>query len=142
MSLWARIAWLSAAFSCFAFVVPCMSQSKKDKEQSASTDCYSKSDFTDFLNCRIGQLVALDAGQKDPAKQVQAPSSSSTASSLVDKSSVSDISGMALDAAGLSSASSQPNTTSTTGSLSAYAVRNWIEGKNSLDGLESPAQDP
>jgi hypothetical protein len=75
----------------------------------------------------------VTAAQKDPAKTAQDPSSSASASSLVDRSSVSDLASMALDAAGLSSASSQPNTTSATGSVTAYALRNWLEKKDSLD---------
>jgi hypothetical protein len=134
MSPWSRAIACYLGFCFIAFACPCMSQKKPAPQQKQpQLDCDNPPDLSTFINCRIDQLASLQVAQKDPAKQTEAPSSSATASSLVDKSSVSDIVGMALDAAGLSSASSQPNTSSTTGSLSAYAIRNWIEKKDSLD---------
>jgi len=141
MSHWHKISAYVVACS-LALVSTCMAQSESAGQQKAAQglNCDSPPDFSTFVNCRIDQLTIkqlpaaeVTAAQKDPAKNAQAPSSSATASSLVDKSSVSDLASMALDAAGLSSASSQPNTTSTTGSVTAYALRNWIEKKDSLD---------
>jgi len=141
MSHWYRLS--SHLMSCcLALVSICTAQSKTASHTNAPSalNCDNPPDFSTFVNCRIDQLTdqitkkaEVTAAQKDPAKNAQAPSSAATASSLIDKSSVSDLASMTLDAAGLSSASSQPNTTSTTGSVTAYALRNWIEKKDSLD---------
>jgi hypothetical protein len=129
------VSWFAHGRPCSAQNRPAHAQSRSAKQQNSTSNlpCDNPPDLSTFINCRVDQLAQIQVAQKDPAKQTQAPSGSSSATSLVDRSSVSDIAGLALDAAGLSSASSQPNTTSSTGSVDAYALRTWLEHKDPLD---------
>jgi hypothetical protein len=126
-----------ALVSSVLLFLPCCGLSQASRpagsQGGSQLPCTAPPDLSTFMNCRVNELAALQVSQNDPAKKSQTPSSSSTASSLVDRSSVSDIAGIALDVAGLSSATSQPNTSSATGSLSAYALRNWLAREDSLD---------
>ena len=126
---------LAQAVLCKAQKAPAKDSNKSAGQQNSGLqlNCDTPQDLSAYMNCRVNFLTQLQVGQKDPAKQTQAPSTSSSSTSLIDRTSVSDIAGVALDAAGLSSASSQPNTNSATGSISAYALRNWIEHADPLD---------
>ncbi|HWC77708.1 MAG TPA: hypothetical protein VG778_09605 [Blastocatellia bacterium] len=67
------------------------------------------------------------------AKSSEAPSLSSNTTSLVDKSSASDLTGIALNFAGLATDSDEPEATSMAATVSAYAFKAAAAGRDPLD---------
>jgi len=102
----------------------------------ASDACLSgKKRFDDWVECRIAragteQTVARQT-QQNPAKQTDSPAISSSATSLVDHTSLADFVTGALDVAGYGNGSSQSPSGTTT--VSAYAMYSAILAQDPLD---------
>lgn len=72
-------------------------------------------------------------GPKNDTNQSEAPSVSTSSTSLVEKSSVSDLIGFAFNPAGIAGGSGSGDATSTSVSVSAYALKAFLSGADPLD---------
>lgn len=90
-------------------------------------------DFDEWLNRRVEEITKARINQRNNTNQSESPSVSSNTTSLVDRSSASDLVGVALNLAGLSTESSEMKATSMTATVSAYAFKAATAGRNPLD---------
>jgi hypothetical protein len=97
----------------------------------------SSAGLTDWLNEEIERSVQVAVGSRSLTNQVETPAVAATSTSLVDTSSASDLIGIALNLADLSAVSGQSNdqkkATSTSATVSAYALFAAINSKDPLD---------
>jgi len=109
---------------------------------AAATPCHAddpqavEKDFKTWLNDTIVNEVKLAVSTRSNANQSEAPSLGGNTSSLVDTSSASDLIGMALNIAGLTSSSESDtasDTTTATATASAYALYSALRGVDPLD---------
>lgn len=91
----------------------------------------------DWVTDRLKQLAREDIKaritQRNSSKQSETPSASSNTSSLVDRTSASDLVGVALNLAGLNTNSSDMNATSMSATVSAYAFKAASAKRDPLD---------
>jgi hypothetical protein len=98
---------------------------------AASDPCADKKTLDLWLQCRLQQTISAQQTQQNPTKQTDSPAVSSSATSLVDHTSVADFATAALNVAGFGNGSSQTPAGTTT--ISAYAIYSAILGQNPLD---------
>ena len=89
-------------------------------------------DFTTYINVRTDEIAMASLGPKNNTNQSEAPSISTNSTSLVEKSSVGDLFNFALNPAGTAGGSSS-DTTSTSFSITAYALKAFLSGVDPLD---------
>jgi hypothetical protein len=90
-------------------------------------------DYSNFINARIEEVVRTSLGPKNDINQSEAPSVSTGSTSLVEKSSVSDLIGFAFNPAGTAGGSGTGDATSTSISVSAYALKAFLSSTDPLD---------
>lgn len=100
---------------------------------NAGSDTSGARDFNEFLNWRFDETVRSRLGPKNNTNQSETPSISSNTTSLVDKSSVSDLLGIALNSAGLTTGSSDSKPTGASITIPAYAFLAFASGRDPLD---------
>lgn len=89
--------------------------------------------FDDWLNQRIEDLAAARINQRSNTNQTEAPAAASNSTSLVDMSSASDLIGVALNLADLSTPSgTEQEGTSATTTVSGYALYAGLRGVDPL----------
>lgn len=87
------------------------------------------------MTAQTAQMTAqtkAQVAQKNNTNQTQLPSISVNSPSLVDQSSASDLVGVGLNLIGVGSSSKSPNTTSTSATVSAYALRAALSAQDPL----------
>lgn len=93
--------------------------------------------YSDWLNARIKEVAKQDVQaritQRNFSKQSETPSESANTTSLVDRSSASDLVGVALNLAGLNTNSSAMESTSMSATVSLYALRAAAAQRDPLD---------
>src|ERR1051325_365212 len=95
--------------------------------------CKKAIDFNEWWYCRVEQIANARISQRDVVKQSETPSTALNSTALVDKSSASDLVGVALNLAGLSSESSEEKATSMSATVSAYALKAAASSRDPLD---------
>lgn len=104
-----------------------------------TTRCYATEEksFTTWLNDTIVQQVKVAVSSRSNSNQAEAPSVAGNSSTLVDTSSASDLIGVALNIAGLTSsstgASTESDATTATATASAYTLYSALRGVDPLD---------
>jgi hypothetical protein len=108
---------------CFPLVVCAQDQTPRDFSEWLTSK--AKAMATDEIKKRVSL--------RDSVKQSETPSISSNTTSLVDKSSASDLFGVAMNLAGLTTDSKEMDATSMSATVSAYALKAALENRNPLD---------
>jgi hypothetical protein len=99
----------------------------------ASADCAKPEGLYEWINCRIPDALAARMNIRANKGQVEAPSSASNTTSLVDQSTASDLLGAALNLAALATKSPGGNASTFSGVGSAYAIKAAIDKHDPLD---------
>lgn len=117
---------------CIALLLSliCFSGSLLAQSNSLSTP---PDDFNEWLNRRVDEITKARINQRNNTNQSETSSVSSNTTSLVDKSSASDLVGVAVNLAGLSTESSEMKASSMSATVSAYAFKAAAAGRNPLD---------
>lgn len=89
-------------------------------------------DVSAFVDSRMKALTAAEIAQKNNTNQTQLPSVAVNSPSLVDQSSGSDLLGVGLNLIGVSSGSNSTDTTSTSATVSAFALRAALSTQDPL----------
>ncbi|HEV2800582.1 MAG TPA: hypothetical protein VGW12_08800 [Pyrinomonadaceae bacterium] len=89
--------------------------------------------YSDYLNVRTEELAIASLGPKNNTNQNETPSISTNSTSLVEKSSVGDLLTLAFNPAGTSGGSASGDATSTSVSITGYALKAFLSGNDPLD---------
>lgn len=90
-------------------------------------------DFNEFLNRRFDSVIKTRIGPKNNSNQNESPSVSANSTSLVERSSVSDLLSFALNPSGTTANASDDKPTSASMTISAYAFKAFASGRDPLD---------
>jgi hypothetical protein len=89
--------------------------------------------YSDYLNVRTEELAIASLGPKNNTNQSETPSISTNSTSLVEKSSVGDLFNFAFNPAGTSGGSASGDATSTSVSVTGYALKAFLSATDPLD---------
>ena len=90
-------------------------------------------DLNEFLNRRFDEAIKTRLGPKNNTNQSETPSINANSTSLVEKSSVSDLFSLAFNPSGTTASSSDDKPTSGSVTVSAYAFKAFASGRDPLD---------
>ena len=108
---------------------PAAQPGSNSRKRAVSTEAR---DFTEYINVRTDEITIASLGPKNNTNQSEAPSISTNSTSLVEKSSVGDLLNFAFNPAGTAGGSSS-DATSTSASITAYALKAFLSGVDPLD---------
>lgn len=117
----------------WAFACVTMAQDDKAKAEEAAKTCDAPSNFSVWINCRVREVAATRLQQRDPVKRVQLPSIADTTTTLVDHSEAPDALGIALNLAGLSTASGEDDKGGVAFTTTAYALYAALKQRDPLN---------
>lgn len=99
----------------------------------ASADCAKPGGLYEWIHCRVPEALAARMNIRANKGQVEAPSSASNTTSLVDQSTATDLFGAALNLAALATKSPGGNASTFSGVGSAYAIKAAMDKHDPLD---------
>ena len=89
--------------------------------------------LSQYVNCKVSAMAALEIQQTDLSKQSEANSAATNSTTLADLSTGPDFAASSLTFPGLASKSSIPNSTDYSAAVSMYALYSFLRTKNPFD---------
>jgi hypothetical protein len=120
-------------FFAIALLLCCTGFNNVVQAQDNDPKCSKAEDFQEWMNCRVDNAVKARINQRNPTKQSETPAISTGSTSLVDQSSASDLLNAALNLAGVDNNSDQPDRSSFSITVSAYALQTALQQRDPLD---------